>query len=669
MPITIDERTEWLETDGLGGFACGTTLGIRTRRYHGLLVSATTPPTGRFMLINGLDVRLRTPEGDFPLSFHRYAPGVTNEADAVRVERFEPDPWPRWTYRLDDGTLIEHEVCMTKGSPRIILTWRLPEPQRGVRLIVRPLMSGRDYHALHHENPSFRFDPEVTADGLRWSPYAGVPTVSAVHNGLYRHHPVWYRGFLYDQERERGADFVEDLASPGAFEFELSDGPARMVLASENQGVPDPVEDVLRAECERRRSLGSPLERAADAYLVRRGKGITVIAGYPWFADWGRDTFIALRGLCLATGRFDDARQILLAWAGSDADGVLPNRFTDQGDLPEYNSVDASLWFIVAADELIRECRSSGRPLSASDTQTLRNAMLRIVAGYARGTRHGIRLDHDGLLAAGEPGVQLTWMDARVGARVITPRIGKPVEIQALWLNALRIASKWTRRWLKTFELGLASFEQRFWNEAGGCLYDVIDADHTIGGTDDSLRPNQVLAVGGLPLCLLTPDRARRVVGRVEESLLTPLGLRSLAPDHPDYAPRYRGGPAERDAVYHQGTVWPWLLGPFVEAWLRVHGDSPARRTEARARFLAPLLRHLEQAGLGHISEIADADAPHAPNGCPFQAWSVGEALRLDRRVLARAPAPARQGQRIASAPPRRIESASPLHVAAPRAS
>jgi len=546
------------------------------------------------------------------------------------------------------------------------------QPQRGARLLVRPLLSGRDYHALHHENPFFRFDPEIVSSEVRWTPYAGVPATTARHNGVYRHEPLWYRGFQYDQERERGMDFAEDLASPGVFEFDLSAGDAELVLTADlcpagllkEEALGGSVSVVRDAERDRRARLGSPIERAADAYLVQRGDGTTIIAGYPWFGDWGRDTFIALRGLCVATGRFDDARRILMAWAGRDSRGVLPNRFADQGDTPEYNSVDASLWFVIAADDLMREAHAAGRSLTTQDSQTLRRAVERILAGYTAGTHHGIRMDEDGLLAAGAAGVQLTWMDARVGSRVITPRIGKPVEIQALWLNALRIAARWERRWVKTLELGLRSFRRKFWNDADGCLYDVIDVNHVAGLTDPSFRPNQILAVG-LPLCLLRKDRARQVVDRVEEQLLTPMGLRSLAPGHPDYAQRYRGGPEHRDSVYHQGTVWPWLLGPFVEAWLRVRDESPSARTLARARFLDPILRHLDEAGVGHISEVADAEAPHVPGGCPFQAWSLGEILRLDKRVLAEPSTVTAAGRRRSPEPTQGRSTTLPLEAAA----
>jgi predicted glycogen debranching enzyme len=655
MSFTSGDRREWLEADGLGGFASGTAAGVRTRRYHALLLSAATPPTGRFALVGALDAALRTPAGESPLSSHRFEPGVTTGADPAWLESFTHEPWPRWVYRLPDGTVVAHEVFVPKGSPEVVASWRVLSPARPMSpllLRVRPLLSGRDYHALHHENPAFRFEPEASADGrtLRWSPYPGVPRILARHTGQYTHDPAWYRGFRYEQELERGFEATEDLASPGTIEFDLGAGGGEAVLVLSADAAADPVPlpaadaaehaAALRAnESARRARFASPLDRAADAYIVARGPGSTIIAGYPWFADWGRDTFIALRGLCLATGRLDDARHILLNWAGSVSDGMLPNRFPDQGDAPEYNSVDAALWYVIAAHELMEEARRAGRPLSATDADALSRATQAILVGYASGTRHGIRLGDDGLLAAGEPGVQLTWMDAKVGRHVVTPRTGKPVEVQALWLNALRIGAEWAPRWSGVYERGLRSFRAKFWNEAEGCLFDVVDAGHIPGATDACIRPNQILAVGGLPFCLLTRPKAERVVKRIEGSLLAPLGLRSLAPGHAEYTGRYEGGPEQRDRSYHQGTVWPWLIGPFVEAWLRLYGDSQRHRLLARQRFLEPLLRHLGEAGLGHVSEIVDAEAPHTPRGCPFQAWSLGELLRLDRRVLMAPPA------------------------------
>ena len=643
--LPIDDSTEWLEPDGLGGFASGTSGGVRTRRYHALLLTATTPPTGRMILVNGLDAWIENGERSAVggerefLSRQRYAPGLVVPADAATIESFAADPWPTWVYRLGDGTRIEQEIFVPHVLPAVAIRWRLLGAPSETRLAVRPFLSGRDLHALHHANTVFRFEAEVGGEQVDWTPYEGVPGVRALSNGEYRAEPEWYRNFLYAEEQARGLDYEEDLAAPGVFRWDLGTRDALLILSVRGTLPPGTAADTYtrmsRMERGRRSRFASPLHRAGDAYLVRREPGKTVAAGYPWFTDWGRDTFIALRGLCLATGRLEEARSILLEWAGHVSEGMLPNRFVDQGDAPEYNSVDASLWYIVAANDYLRALEARGRKLPTADRRALGSAITAILAGYSRGTRYGIGLDGDGLLAAGQAGVQLTWMDAKVGDWVVTPRIGKPVEIQALWLNALRIAEEFTSDYGRILESGLESFPARFWNQARGFLFDVVDVDHQPGTADPSLRPNQILAVGGLPYPVLGGELAKAVVNVVESRLWTPLGLRTLAADDPQYTPRYEGGVLSRDGAYHQGTVWPWLLGPFVEAWVRVRGGGSDVRLEARRRFLAPLVEHLAQAGVGHISEIADADPPHTPRGCPFQAWSVGEALRLDLAVLA----------------------------------
>jgi predicted glycogen debranching enzyme len=636
---------EWLEADGLGGFASGTVNGMRTRRYHALLLTAVTPPTGRFVLVNGFDAWVNTPAGTFALSSQLYPPDVVHPDGVQRIESFAVEPWPRWCFLLEDGTRIEQEIFARHGAPVVILSWRLTEPQVGVTLSLRPFLSGRDYHALHHENPAFRFDAEVQDGRVIWSSYPDVPRIMAFANGTYTHQPDWYRNFLYQEEQARGLDHTEDLATPGIFRWSLSQGEAVLILTVEDQTggmlpltdmpVHEYLQTVRAAELQRRQRFPSRLHRAADAYLVRRGEGKTIVAGYPWFTAWGRDTFIALRGLCLATGRLDEARDILLAWAGAVSQGMLPNRFPDRGDVPEFNSVDASLWYIITVHDFFQAMAAKQREVSPRDQQILRDAIDAILSGYAKGTRYSIHLDDDGLLAAGEPGVQLTWMDAKIGDWVITPRVGKPVEVEALWLNALHIGSTFSPRWQELFTRGCEALLRRFWHEEGGYLYDVVDVEHQPGTADPSFRPNQIFAVGGLPVSLLDADRARRVVEAVEARLWTPLGLRSLAPAEPGYRPQCQGGVSERDSAYHQGTVWPWLMGPFVEAWVRVRGSTPESKRDARTRYLEPLLRHLDEAGLGHISEAADGDPPHTPRGCPFQAWSVGEVLRLSLTVLA----------------------------------
>ncbi len=640
------KNDEWLEPDGLGGFACGTVCGIRTRRYHALLLTATKPPAGRIVLVNGVEAFVETSAGTYALSSNEYPAQVLYPDGFRRILGFHRDPWPQWTYQLEDGTKIHQEIFVVKGSSMVCLCWRLATPAK-CALTIRPLLSGRDYHSLHHENSVFQFQPHIHEHGLTWTPYDGIPGIVALHNGAYHHQPEWYRNFIYEEERARGLDFSEDLASPGLLRWDMGTGEAVLIFAAEggsekplpaNKSAEQIMVHVRATERRRRASLEPLWDRSADDYLVKRGKGKTTVAGYPWFTDWGRDTFISLRGLCLATQRLEDARDILLEWSGVVSDGMLPNLFPDQADAPEYNSVDASLWYIIAVHDFLEAADAHGRRIQKRQKENLRRAIESILTGYCQGTRYNIRMDEDRLLAAGVPGVQLTWMDAKVGDWVVTPRIGKPVEVQALWLNALWIGSQFSERWRAPFTRGCESFRARFWHEGGGYLYDVIDADHQPGRNDALFRPNQIFAVGGLPLQLLDGERANRVVHSVEGRLWTPLGLRSLAPEEPGYVRRYEGGVRERDGAYHQGTVWPWLIGPFVEAWVRVHGGTAGAKKEARKRFLAPILQHLRSAGLGHVSEIADAEPPHAPRGCPFQAWSLAEAIRLDRVVLAERP-------------------------------
>ncbi len=637
------QSQEWLETDGLGGFASGSATGIRTRRYHALLLTATTPPTGRLVLVNGLDAWIETPAGRFELTSQQYAPDVIGGSGAQHIEQFTAQPWPRWIFKFEDGTRIEQEILAARASQLTQVCWRLLGQRKSVRLFVRPFLSGRDYHSMHKANDAFRFDAAVDSERVVWNPYPGVPAVVALSNGHYQHEPHWYRNFRYAEEAARGLDETEDLAAPGVFNFDLASGDAVLMFTTPDSPALSRKRDLSAAKfaaavrsneelC--RAEFPSRLHRAADDYIVNGLHGKTIMAGYPWFTDWGRDTFIALRGLCLATGRLTDARDILIAWANSVSEGMLPNLFPDHGAKPEYNSVDASLWYVVAVHELLAACEGKDGIVTAKDKRAFQDAILAILDGYSKGTRFGIRMDDDGLLFAGERGVQLTWMDAKVGEWVVTPRAGKPVEVQALWLNALKIASSFAPRWGKVFERGLKSFRDKFWNKKAGCLYDVIDANHRAGDVDAAFRPNQIFAVGGLQFSLLDGVRAERIVSLVEEKLWTPLGLRSLALGEAGYAAHYSGGVLQRDGAYHQGTVWPWLIGPFVEAWVRVRGGSNEAKRAAREKFLTPILVHLADAGLGHISEIADATAPHTPRGCPFQAWSVGEALRLDQIVL-----------------------------------
>ena len=437
-----------------------------------------------------------------------------------------------------------------------------------------------------------------------------------------------------DAERERGLDYREDLFSPFLLAFDLHTDPAPAVVASIQHPLYRPTAELRQAELDRRSRLRSDapaddpfvrtLSRAAEQFLVNRGSQNTVIAGYHWFSDWGRDTMIALPGLTLSTGWPDVARGILSEFAAHVDCGMLPNRFPDAGETPEYNTVDATLWFFEAVRALL--AYTGDEPFVRT---RLYDVLVDIVSWHRRGTRYGIRVDEDGLLLAGEPGVQLTWMDAKIGDWVVTPRHGKPVEIQALWYNALRVMEDLARRfgddsrcYRQMAARARRSFRRLFWNAGAGCLYDTVNG----AVSDASIRPNQIFAVS-LAHKMLSPDKARRVVQVVERHLLTPYGLRSLSPEDPQYRGRYEGDPVSRDSAYHQGTVWPWLLGPFLTAYMEVNGHTPQAREQAR-RWLSELHRYVRDEGVGQIPEVFDGDSPHRPGGCIAQAWSVAELLR-----------------------------------------
>jgi predicted glycogen debranching enzyme len=643
---------EWLVADGLGGYAMGSATGIRTRRYHAYLIVAAPRDERRFALVNDIELWLDTARESVALSSHRYAPNVVHPDGASRMVGFEMEPWPTWRFDVGDGLTIIQELFAPRTTERaaMILRWRAVGADKGaqsLRLRARPLLSGRDFHSLHHENADFHFLPEqLSGQSWLWRPYEGVPPILFHANASYRHDPLWFQNFAYLEERERGLDDVEDLASPGELSWDIggaSSPDALLMLTVPEEWGGYESRGNITAECQalanneraRAGAFKSRLQHSADAYLVRRAGRETIIAGYPWFTDWGRDTFIALRGLCLEGGRLDQAERILLSWSDTLSEGMMPNMYPSSGNEPRYNSVDASLWFIIAAQAFLDASARRGRWLEPAISKRLTDAGQEILESYARGTRYRIHMDGDALLAAGEPGMALTWMDALVHDVPVTPRTGKPVEIQALWVNALVIGSRWNERWGDLADAASESFAERFWNAEGGFLYDVVDVDHQPGRVDAKLRPNQIMAVGGLRIALLAGEQAKRVVDIVERELWTPLGMRTLGRQDPDYLMSCTGSASARDRAYHNGPAWPWLMGPFVDAWVRSRaaGGGPfaakAAKADARKRFLGGLARHLDEAGIGHVSELADSEEPWTPRGCPFQAWSVGEMLRL----------------------------------------
>lgn len=627
---------EWLESNGLGGFASSTIVGLNTRRYHGFLIAAAKPPVGRLLLLSKLEEVLIVDGERVELSANQY-PGVVHPQGYQYLKQFRLDPFPVFTY-VAKGIEVEKSVFMIYGKNSTVIQYRLTGEHGGSPLLeVRPLIAFRDYHSTTHWNDRLNPDVRMKPGEASMTPYAGLPTLRLAHDAVKCEATgLWYYNFDYEAERGRGLDFREDLFSPFTLRFDLSRSRSATVIASTEPHDVSRAAQYRRKEIDRRSALlaASPsddelvhtLAVATDQYIVTRGDHKTVIAGYHWFSDWGRDTMIALPGLTLVTGRADVAKSILLAFAHHVDQGILPNRFPDEGGPPEYNTVDATLWFFEAVRALLHYTGDYDFIKA-----TLYDLLGDVIAWHTRGTRYGIRVDDDGLLTCGEAGVQLTWMDAKVGDQIVTTRHGKAVEIQALWYNALCVMAHLARefgdlanatRYGDMASLAMHSFNRLFWNEEVGCLYDVVDAD----ARDASIRPNQIFAVS-LPHTMLSMQKAKRVVHVVERDLLTPYGLRSLAPFDPQYRGRYEGDQRSRDEAYHQGTVWPWLMGPFITAYVKVHGRTHKAQQQAAA-WLLPFRAHLAEAGLGQVSEIFDGDPPHRPRGCIAQAWSVAELLR-----------------------------------------
>lgn len=621
---------EWLETNGLGGFASSTITGLNTRRYHGLLIAATNPPVGRTLLLSKLEEALIIGNERIELATNQY-PCAVHPSGFLHLKRFRLDPYPIFTFGTS-GTIIEKHVCMLHGENSTVVEYRLiSSSQKTVRLHVRPLIAFRDYHALTHKNDVLNRKVIQSAGLASVAPYSGLPTLHVAHNAKnVTTDADWYYSFQYVREQERGLDFIEDLFNPLCCEFDLSaDQPASLIASTELRSSSE-ASQLIRAEVERRRAISASntdsanlrgqLALAADQFIVRRGAHKTIIAGYHWFGDWGRDTMISLPGL-LALGRAKDIKDILLEFSNHVDQGMLPNRFTEHGETPEYNTVDATLWYFEAV-RAYHEATGEDPLL-----KKLYPILVDIIDWHVRGTRYDIFMDSDGLLHSGP---QLTWMDAKVEDWIVTPRSGKAVEIQALWYNALRISEHFAARLgdaprrEQNAELArkvTESFNIKFWNDTDGCLFDVIGDSN-----DTSLRPNQIFAVS-LFHTMLKADRARAVVDKVQKELLTPFGLRTLSATDPNYAGHYRGDQRSRDAAYHQGTVWPWLMGAFVQAYIKVNGNNASARALIW-NWLAELQDSVLMAGLGTISEIFEGDPPHTPCGCIAQAWSVSELIR-----------------------------------------
>lgn len=648
-------REEWLVTNGFGGYASGTVSGAVTRRYHGLLIAALPNPLGRVMMLNALSERLRLPDRVVAFTGPEEVSGVAPETVTMASEFRLEAGLPVWRYEKN-GFVLEKRLCMPYRQNTVHVTYRLLRGQGRLRLGLRPAIHFRSHDAPVGQAPVHKYTFTVIEDQYEISVGPELPCLRLLLHGnapAFTFERRKTEPILYRTERSRGYESVGTLWTPGYFRVELEQGEqATLVASTEPWEVICALnpEGALEAETYRRELLlasahpaaragaGAELVLAADQFLISpvgrvedaaraRASGDevrTVIAGYHWFTDWGRDTMISLEGLTLSTGRYAEAAWILRTFAHYMRDGLIPNLFPEGEKEGLYHTADATLWFFQAIQRYVEV---------TGDRVTLRMLLPRlaeIVGHHLRGTSFGICVDPgDGLLRQGAPGYQLTWMDAKVGDWVVTPRRGKAVEINALWYNALRLVEGWLRECgdpaaaaplADAAGRARESFNLRFWNQEGGYLYDVVDGEE---GDDPAFRPNQLLAVS-LAHPVLDPSRWEAVVLACRDRLLTPAGLRSLAPGHPDYKPRYDGDLRSRDAAYHQGTVWPWLIGPFIDAWLKVRpGDAANARN-----YLQGFVAHLDEACIGSINEIFDAEEPYTPRGCIAQAWSVAEVLR-----------------------------------------
>jgi len=639
-------RHEWIETNGLGGWASSSIIGANTRRYHGLLVASLTPPTKRFVLLSKLDETIITADGRYELGANLYDSNTDHPGGQQYLQSFTKELFPQWEYEAG-GIRFKKTIAMVHGENTVVVIYDIMETGQPFTLELLPLMAARNYHSLQHEGTGLHWHVDFQNGIFHNRPNGKTNVFLSVPGSTYQHNPKWFNDFLYSAEKNRGLDYKEDLLNHGLFTVKLKPGDTLGIIISTDDPVGKDPYDLLAKEALRRKLLLSnqpddsiirTLTLAADQFIVKRNfksqddtetVGATIIAGYHWFTDWGRDTMISLPGLCLSTGRYGDAKKILKAFANSVSQGMLPTRFTDNGEAPEYNNVDGTLWYFIAVYKYLHSTGDKNFIL-----QEILPVLKQIIDWHYTGTRHHIRADaSDGLLFAGEEGQQLTWMDARIGNWVVTPRMGKPVEVQALWYNALKIFSELLNRNGQAGDAAVVSvsaekvkenFVRLFWYEEGSYLYDNIDPE---GKPSAAFRPNQLFAIS-LPFPLLERDKAMIVFRHVEEHLYTPVGLRTLPSSDNNYQPVYGGDQFDRDSAYHEGTVWSWLLGPYVDALMVTEENRHDARMKANC-IIKAFSYHLNEAGIGSVSEIFDAEPPHEPRGCIAQAWGVAEVLRV----------------------------------------
>jgi predicted glycogen debranching enzyme len=639
-----NSQLEWLETNGLGGWSGSSLSGCNTRRYHGLLMASIKPPTDRMLLVSKLDESIILDGSRFDLGTNDYGDTIFPQG-LQWLSSFKRDFFPEWIYEVP-GVTIRKIVTMVNGENTTLIRYEILHASKPFTLELLPLIAARGYHELQHSQNNIFWDIDFRNGVFHTRPFDGAPDIYiSIPGSAYQSVNKWYYNFNYLQEKYRGLDYQEDLFNHGLFSVDLKGGDRLDVIVSTDNPEEKNAVALFKKEQDRKLNLlngvPDPLLRqlmlAADQFIVKRTEPAdteketpsdfkTVIAGYHWFTDWGRDTMISLPGLCLTTGRFEDAKKIIAVFAKSVSMGMLPNRFIDENNPPEYNNVDGTLWYFNAVYNYLQATGDSDFILGE-----ILPVLTEIIEWHFKGTRFNIHVDNDGLLYAGEKGQQLTWMDARINDWVVTPRMGKPVEIEALWYNALKIFHYVLLLNNDTLKAGVIlekaeyarkSFGEKFWYPEGGYLYDNIDE---LGKPDPSLRPNQIFTIS-LPFPLLEGEKAKSLINIIRSKLFTVVGLRSLSPDDPDYKASYGGDVFKRDSAYHQGTVWSWLLGPFIEAGIKTFGIS--FKNEAKD-IIAEFARHLQEGCVGTVSEIFDGDEPHHPRGCVAQAWGVAEVLRI----------------------------------------
>ncbi|HZW55045.1 MAG TPA: amylo-alpha-1,6-glucosidase [Nitrososphaerales archaeon] len=633
----LSKRREWLVTNGLGSYASSTIIGLNTRGYHGLLVAALDPPVKRTLLLSKYEEELEISGRKYLLAVNRY-PGTIYPQGYLHLEQFRFERFPVFVYKAGN-TIIEKSLLMPYGDNTTITTYKVIETDAPVRISVYPIVNCRDYHSRSHEDSRWNFSQSINPKGTEIRAYVGATTLYLQSDlATYQTTGLWYKNFIYEISAERGLEDREDQYNPGFFQSKLEQGSQISILASLRKQDTFSSEGVRYREMQRLRNLQSrllqsdpfflTLANVADTFIVnRRSTGAkSILAGYHWFADWGRDAMISLPGLTLVTKREEEGKEIIRTFLSYLQGGLIPNTFPDAGEEPQYRTIDASLWLVHACYQTYSETGS------LEFVREVYPKLQEIISSYVHGTKFGIRVDEDGLVCGGQEGVALTWMDAIVDGTPVTPRIGKPVEISALWYNALRAMERFSKalgedegmeRYASLAESTRKSFNEKFWDDKRRCLHDVLE-DGDIG--DGKTRPNQIFSIS-LPFPVLDQRHWREVLRTVDSELLTPVGLRSLSPFDPEYHGQCVGGIKERDEAYHQGTVWPWLLGGYIMAYLKVF--PPDEKTLAFVRELyTPFKKRMTEAGINTISEIYDGDPPNASRGCISQAWSVAEILR-----------------------------------------